>query len=101
VTLGDTESTEWFSTKPEQWSYEKEWRIVRVLSEAEERIERSPFPICLFEFPREAVREIIARVRSSPTLVSDVRALAGTFPRAEILRACEDSDYELVISKIA
>jgi Protein of unknown function (DUF2971) len=101
VTLGDTESADWFSTKSEQWSYEKEWRIVRVLSEAEKRIERSPFPICLFEFPPDAVRQIIAGVRSPLNVVSDIRALARGFPTAELLRACEDSDYGLVISQIA
>jgi hypothetical protein len=101
VTLTDTESPDWFSTKPEQWSYEKEWRIVRVLSEAQERIARSPFPICLFEFPADAVREIIVGVRSTPILVSAVRAPAHRFPRAEVFRACEDSDYGLIISKIA
>jgi hypothetical protein len=101
VALGDTDSAEWFSTKFEQWSYEKEWRIVRGLSDAQERIERSPFPICLFEFPPDTVREIIVGMRSPLHMISDIRALARGFPTAELLRACEESDYELVISKIA
>ena len=101
VTLGDTDSAEWFSTKFEQWSYEKEWRIVRVLSDAQDRIERSPFPICLFEFPPDAVREVIVGMRSPQNMISDIRALARGFPTAELLRASEESDYGLLISKIA
>jgi hypothetical protein len=99
VTLKNTESPVWFSTKSEQWSYEKEWRIVRVLSEADDKIERSPFPICLFEFPPDAVREIIVGMRSSSRLVSDIRAFAHSLPRLDVLLASEDSDYGLVITK--
>lgn len=101
VTLSDTESQVWFSTKSQQWSYEKEWRIVRVLSEAEHQIDRSPFPICLFEFPPDAVREIIVGMRSSPFLVADIRALARSFPRAEVLLASEGSEYGLLVTEMA
>lgn len=100
VTLTDTSSPVWFSTKSEQWSYEKEWRILRVLSEADHRIDRSPFPICLFEFAPDAVVEIIVGMRSPPSLVTEIRSLAATFPKAQLFTVSEDSGYGLLINRI-
>jgi DUF2971 family protein len=99
VTLTDTTSTVWFSTKAEQWSYEKEWRIVRVLSETDHRIDRSPFLICLFEFAPDAVLEIIVGMRSPPSLVTEIRSLAASFPKAQLFAACEDAGYGLLINR--
>jgi hypothetical protein len=101
VILSDTTSTAWFETKSEQWAYEKEWRIVRVLSEAACRIDRNPFSICLFEFPADAVREIIMGIRFPSSLLPKVQTLAATFPGAVLLRAFEDPhDYRLVIHEV-
>jgi len=100
VTLSNTTSPIWFSTKFMQWSYEKEWRIVRVLSDAIQRVERSPFPICLFEFAPDAVVEIVAGMRSSPALVTEIRSLAASLPRAQLSVASEDSGYGLLINNI-
>jgi Protein of unknown function (DUF2971) len=100
VTLTDTTSPAWFQTKSEHWSYEKEWRIVRVLSEAEHRIDRSPFPICLFEFAPDAVREIIVGMRSAPSFIAEIQSLAAGLPRAVVFVAREDSGYGLVVNEI-
>jgi len=101
VILSDTTSSAWFETKSEQWAYEKEWRIVRVLSEAACRIDRNPFPVCLFEFPADAVREIIMGMRFSSSLLPKMQSLAVAFPRTTLLRASEDPhDYRLVISDV-
>jgi len=100
VILSDTSSPVWFQTKSEQWAYEKEWRIVRVLSEAGCRINASPFPVCLFEFPAEAVLEIIIGLRATPSLIQEIKSLAPGFPRAGLLKAHEDQfDYGLAIDK--
>ena len=99
VTLTDSTSLAWFQTKSEVWSYEKEWRIVRVLSEAEDRIDRSPLPICLFEFAPEAVREIIVGMRSTPSFIGKVQSLAALFPRAAVFVAREDLGYGLNIEE--
>lgn len=100
VTLTDTTSPAWFQTKSEHWSYEKEWRIVRVLSEADHRIDTSPFPICLFEFAPDAIREIIFGMRSAPSFVAQIQSLAADLPRAAVFVAREDSDYGLVVNEI-
>jgi hypothetical protein len=101
VTLTDTTSPSWFQTKSEHWAYEKEWRIVRVLSEAQHRIDVTPFPVCLFEFRAEAVREIIIGIRSAPSIVREIQSLAAGFPKAALLKALEDThDYGLIIKAI-
>lgn len=100
VVLSDTSSPVWFQSKPEQWAYEKEWRIVRVLTEAEQRIEREPFPVCLFQFPADAVVEIVMGMKSSATVKAKIRSLVATFPRAVLLQASEDPcDYRLMIEE--
>ncbi len=102
VMLTDTESPVWFSTKSEQWSYEKEWRVVRLLSEAQHRIDGSPFPICLFEFAPDAVLEIIVGLRSTPSLTTEIRSLAASLPRVRLFIASEDPDnYGLLINSIS
>lgn len=101
VVLSDTTSPDWFQTKSEQWAYEKEWRIVRVLSEAERRVDRTIFPIYLFNFPPDAVLEIIIGMRSTPAVITEIRSLAAVFPRAKLLKAVEDpSNYNLIIDEI-
>lgn len=100
VILADTSSSVWFQTKSADWSYEREWRIVRVLSQAEHRIEVAPFPVCLFEFPADCVLEIILGMRSTAELSKEVDDLALSFPRATLFRAREHpSEYSLLIDK--
>ncbi|MBA3571840.1 MAG: DUF2971 domain-containing protein [Pyrinomonadaceae bacterium] len=97
VVLSDTSSGQWFQTKAEHWAYEREWRILRVLAEAGYRVDRLPFPICLFDYPPEAVREIIVGMRSDSSLLAEIESIAPTFPRAAVLTAREDAGYGLVI----
>ncbi|MBI3418248.1 MAG: DUF2971 domain-containing protein [Verrucomicrobia bacterium] len=101
VELSDTSSPVWFQTKSEQWAYEKEWWMVRVLSEADDRIERQPFPVCLFRFEPEAVREIVIGMRFPSSVVPELRSVAAAFPNASLLRAREhSSSYGLLIDEI-
>jgi hypothetical protein len=98
VVLSDTSSPVWFQTKSSQWEYEKEWRIVRVLSEADRRIDRSPFPLCLFEFAADAILEIVIESRADSATIQGIRSLASHFPRAALLKVREnESGYGLVI----
>lgn len=101
VVLSDTSSPAWFQTKSEQWAYEKEWRIVRVLSEANCRLDNPRFPVCLFEFAPDAVLEIIVGLRTPTPAIQEIRSLAPEFPRAALLRAREDPcNYGLLIDEI-
>lgn len=100
VILSDTSSPVWFQTKSLQWECEKEWRIVRVLSEATHRIDRSPFPLCLFEFAADAIMEIVIGARADSSTVQAIRSLASHFPRAALLKAREDeATYGLVVEQ--
>lgn len=101
VTLTDTTSPAWFQTKSPEWAYEKEWRIVRILSEAEQRIAADPYPICLFGFPADAVREVIIGMRATPALIQEVASLRASFPEAAFLNAREDPEnYALLIEQL-
>lgn len=101
VVLNNTNSIEWFQTKSEQWCYEKEWRVLRVLSEAEHRIDAKPFPVCLFEFEADSIAEIIVGMRSAPSTIEKIQSLSADFPRAALLKAFEDtSNYSLIIGEL-
>jgi Protein of unknown function (DUF2971) len=101
IVLSDTSSPAWFNTKSDQWVYEKEWRILRVLSEADRTNERAGFPVCLFGFPEDSVLEIIIGLRSSSSLTQQLQSLARAFPRAVMRQAREDArDYSLVFTEI-
>jgi hypothetical protein len=50
-----------FLRKSTEWAYEKEWRLIRPLSEAAEIIPRENLlPLCLFDIPQDAVKLIIS-----------------------------------------
>jgi hypothetical protein len=98
VTLANTTGTEWFEKKSDEWAYEKEWRMLRVLADAECRIEGLPHPICLFSFPEDSVVEIIAGLRCSLELRDRLRTLSKGYPKAKLLQAQEhSSEYALSI----
>ena len=93
VTLANTTGTEWFETKSE-----KEWRMMRVLEDAESRLEGVPHPICLFSFPADAVVEIIIGSRCSLELRDRLRGLSKGYPKAKLFQAQEhSSEYALSI----
>jgi hypothetical protein len=101
VTLADTTGTDWFERKGEEWAYEREWRMMRVLGDAESRLEAAPYPICLFSFPADAVAEIIIGIRSSHEIRDRLTALSPDFPKAKLLQAQEHpSEYVLVINAV-
>jgi Protein of unknown function (DUF2971) len=101
VVLSDTSSPAWFQNKSVEWAYEKEWRITRLLLEADHRIENSAFPICLFEFPGDCVLEIILGMRSTPELKREMENVISNFPKATLRQAHDDpSEYALYIPKV-
>jgi len=98
VTLADTTGTEWFETKSDEWAYEKEWRMMRVLQDAEFRLKAVPHPICLFSFPADAVVEIVVGLRSPQELRDGLRTVSKDFPSAKLFQACEhSSEYALLV----
>lgn len=53
------DGVEMFFVKSTHWAYEKEWRILRPLEDAEVTIDAKPYPVHLFRFPESALRQII------------------------------------------
>lgn len=100
VTLTHTLSAEWFHTKHQGWAYEKEWRMMRVLGEADRQIPVQPFPICLFEFPPEAVVEIVFGMRCPQDVRARIEGLAHRFPRVRTLAVREGHDYDLIVEPV-
>lgn len=98
VTLADTTGEEWFETKSDEWAYEKEWRMMRVLQDAQAHRDTAPHPICLFGFPADAITEIVVGLRSSRGLRNRLRTLSNGFPNAKLFQTHEHpSDYALLI----
>jgi Protein of unknown function (DUF2971) len=102
ITLSDTSSPAWFNTKSDQWTYEKEWRMLRILSEADCRDKKTGFSICLFGFPEDSVLEIIIGLRATPSLIQELKSLSRAFPRASLLQASESShEYSIELTKLS
>jgi hypothetical protein len=60
-------------TKNAEWAYEREWRIIRPLSDG---VEISPGKFC-FDVPAESIRSIVFGYRTTPTLERRIRDLVS------------------------
>lgn len=70
ISLANTDISEIFLTKSEHWSYEKEWRMIVGLADADKVISNEGENICLFEFPPAAIKSVFMGAR----MPSDVAA---------------------------
>ena len=61
--LSSLDGVEVFLVKAVEWAYEREWRVLRPLPNANQRIETGGFPVCLFSFPPACVAEVITGAR--------------------------------------
>ncbi|MDP2401011.1 MAG: DUF2971 domain-containing protein, partial [Actinomycetota bacterium] len=68
--LSTLSGVEMFLVKNTDWAREKEWRIMRPLADAESviTIDTQPFPVCLFRYPSDAIREIIFGAKMTPSM---------------------------------
>ncbi|MDP1929002.1 MAG: DUF2971 domain-containing protein [Thiobacillus sp.] len=71
--LSELDATDMFLVKSTQWSYEREWRILRSLSDADEVIESGAMKTHLFRFPADALNTVIVGARSSKEFKELVR----------------------------
>lgn len=95
--------TELFLVKSEQWSYENEWRILRPLQDANQVIEKALYPIHLFAFPPEIIREIIIGCRMPEEIRSQIVQTVKwdeQYQDVEILQAKPDEqEFRLILRK--
>lgn len=78
-----------FFTKSADWEYEQEMRILADPGSAERRIAReNEADICLFSFPRDAVKEIVIGARMpTESLERSVKLWQKTYSQAELYLA--------------
>lgn len=71
--LSDLDGTEIFLVKSKEWSYEREWRVLRPLQDAYTVVNANNEDIHLFELPPESIKAVILGARASTTLADQAR----------------------------
>jgi hypothetical protein len=87
-----------FENKDERWSYEEEYRLIRPLQIALKTVgsDKRGFPICLFQVPAVAVKEIILGLESSEELKRQVMVWRKLHPHVQIFIArVSEKNYSL------
>jgi hypothetical protein len=70
-----------FLRKSTEWAYEKEWRLIRPLNEAETSIARDgSAPLCLFGVPKDAIQLVITGSQMVPFEQQELCNLCATNP---------------------
>lgn len=99
ASLYDMGAIELFLVKSSHWSYEREWRIVRPLSDAVETIHKSPYPIALFKMPPAAIKGVIIGARTASKHVAAIRQAIDFNPELSAIRirraVLDKSNFEL------
>jgi len=96
MTLAET-----YFAKSIEWEYEQEWRVFRGMERADHIIELSDDapPICLFNFPKESVSEIVLGCRSTEALHNAVVGILRSSPeyaKTTLMRAeIDEAEFKL------
>lgn len=94
--LASMNSTELFFVKSGHWAYEREWRIIRPLSDSNEAALRKPYPIHLFSFPPQAINSVIIGSRATQETVEMIKAALSAdieYAHVHIRRAVPDTSH--------
>lgn len=96
---------DFFLVKSSHWGYEREWRILQALEEADEVVSCLPFAVHLFSFPRGAVRSVILGARTTVPMEAAVRKVLSShadYAKVQLKRArADDSHFLLRIESVA
>lgn len=68
---------DFFLVKSPEWAYEREWRMILPAANAIEVVKDGTQEVLLYDFPAEAVREVILGCRASEATTSEVRSVLG------------------------
>ncbi|TJZ71705.1 DUF2971 domain-containing protein [Chitiniphilus eburneus] len=71
--LKSTSPEDMLLTKSSDWSYEKEWRIFRALSESEQKIVQPNFDIHLFSIQPECIAEVLIGARATADTIQSIK----------------------------
>ncbi|WP_325175457.1 DUF2971 domain-containing protein [Xanthomonas hortorum] len=78
ASLIDLDGTEMFLVKSKEWSYEREWRVLRPLKDAHNIVNANGEDIHLFQLPPDSIKAVILGARVSTTLADQARlAISG------------------------
>ena len=87
TTIEEVTIPEIFLTKGSDWQYEKEWRYLKFLNDADKRHETPNTPsVELFQLPPKCIRGVILGCRSSKELKDTIVALRRDDPEFEHLQ---------------
>lgn len=78
VHLVDLDGPEMFLVKSSEWAYEREWRVLRPLKDANEIIKVNDEDIHLFSLPADAIKAVIFGARASSMLMDKARLVIAT-----------------------
>lgn len=101
--FGELEPKEFFLTKSLHWNYEREWRILREMKDADSIDQKEPFSINLFKFPKEAVSSIILGARASRKTEESIREILRSHPEYKFatLKRAIPSESQFMLHIIA
>lgn len=96
---------EMYFTKSHEWEYEQEWRVFRNVQEADHFIElEGDLPICLFNVPKDSVRQVIIGCRAPEEFQDSIIEIMKTTPEfatTEVLNAAiDDAEFKLNFGRI-
>jgi hypothetical protein len=83
--LIDLDGPEIFLVKSKEWSYEREWRVLRPLKDAQDIVNVNSEDIHLFQLPADSIKAVILGTRASSTLADQARlAIAASSQMSHI-----------------
>lgn len=85
ASLIDLDGTEMFLVKSKEWSYEREWRVLRPLKDAHDIANVNGEDIHLFQLPPDSIKAVILGARASTTLADQTRlAVSGSIAMSHV-----------------
>lgn len=104
IVLSNPNEEDFFLTKSSHWEYEAEWRMMIPLADATKSITVGDESICLFEFPKDAVKSITFGAKmieaASREIMNDV-AFAEGYENVQFFQAkIHPTHYKLTLEEV-
>ena len=100
LSYSNLHSPELFFRKSSEWAYEREWRFVKPLSEADKILEAEPSPIHLFGLPPDLITGVVIGVGVPHGKRVELMQLCGSPPLEHVTiyqTRLSDKTYELEV----
>jgi len=105
ITLADTDMNELFLTKSEHWAYEKEWRMIVGLADADKVMSNGNEEICLYEFPADAIKSVFVGARMNAdvaaALIENVNNDSSLGHLSIFKAKVHSTNYDLVFEQVS